>query len=93
MTPDQVVLAQASSDGDLTSRPWLVHGGRALPLAAVLPGTPAGDAPSIHVLLRAWSTVAPELRRTLDSPRTAADIRRRGIRVARLSVVAPVRPA
>jgi 2,4-diketo-3-deoxy-L-fuconate hydrolase len=92
MTPDHVVLAQAAHPEDMT-RPWLVHGGRALPLAVAAAGSALAEAASLHDLLGGWGTAAPVLRELMESPRTHTAIRSSGIDVADLAILAPVRPA
>jgi len=92
MTPNHVVLAQAAHPEDL-ARPWLVHGGRALPLAVAAAGCALAEADSLHDLLGEWGTAAPVLRELMESPRTHTAIRSSGIDLADLAILAPVQPA
>jgi 2,4-didehydro-3-deoxy-L-rhamnonate hydrolase len=93
MTPEHIVLAQATHAHAWAPRPWLVHGNRALPLSAAAPGYAAADAPSIHELLVGWAGAAPVLQELMESPRTVEAIRRSGTELTDLAVTAPVRPA
>jgi 2-keto-4-pentenoate hydratase/2-oxohepta-3-ene-1,7-dioic acid hydratase in catechol pathway len=93
MTPEHVVLAQATHAHAWAPRPWLVHGSRALPLSAAAPGHAAADARSIHELLVSWAGVAPVLQEMMESPSTLQAIRRSGTELTDLAVTTPVRPA
>lgn len=93
MTPDHVVLAQATHAHAWAPRPWLVHAGRALPMAAAAPGYAVAEATSIDELLGAWTAVAPVLRELMELPRTREEIGRSGVELAHLAVTAPVQPS
>jgi len=88
------VLAQARRAGATieATRPWLVHEGHAAPLASVGDHLTLAHAGSIDDLLTHWHAVAGDLRELTEDDRTANAIDRRGLDVAELAVVAPVRP-
>jgi 2,4-diketo-3-deoxy-L-fuconate hydrolase len=91
MNDDIVALAQAS-DNSSPSRPWLVSGERAVPLASAAGRDEWAAARSIDDLLEDWHTVAPELRRLMSSASTMATVRATGSDLSTLTVHPPVRP-
>jgi len=90
----RVVLAQACRAGRTVeaTRPWLVHEGHAAPLASLGDHLTWAHAGSIDDLLAHWYAVAGELRELTEDARTRKEIGQRGLDVAELAVVAPVRP-
>jgi 2-keto-4-pentenoate hydratase/2-oxohepta-3-ene-1,7-dioic acid hydratase in catechol pathway len=89
-----VVLAQARrADSTVgATRPWLVHGRHAAPLASVGDHPAWAHAGSIDDLLAQWYAVAGDLRELTEDARTREEIDRHGLDVAELVVDAPVRP-
>lgn len=91
MHADRVVLAQAGRIAGETS-PWVVSGGRALPLRHWSERLRLGRLPSVSALLGEWQRHEAELRALTTARETARVIRASGIDVRLLQVAAPVAP-
>ena len=89
--PAGVVLAQASRGGD-RSVPWLVAGGRAVPLREWVDDWRFAGVRSVTDLVEQWREHEPQVRAMTSLPETRDRIGARGDPIASLCLDAPVRP-
>jgi 2-keto-4-pentenoate hydratase/2-oxohepta-3-ene-1,7-dioic acid hydratase in catechol pathway len=89
--PPGVVLAQASLV-DETSAPWLVSGGRALPLRRWAQQCSCARVASVIELVERWDRCRLDLRTLLERPQTPEQIAQAGIPIGALRLQAPIRP-